>query len=283
MPDAVSSVGEADPPVPSDAGERWPGDGASAQANGHAVEVTDLHKSFGTFDVLRGLNIDFVDNAVTTILGPSGTGKSVLLKHMVGLLEPDRGEVNVFGNNIWSLSESERSEMRKRFGVLFQDGALFGSMDIFDNVAFPLRKNTEMRESEIRDIVTDRLAEVGLSGAATKRPNEISGGMKKRAGFARALVMRPDILLFDEPDSGLDPVRTSLLCDLIVEMHREHRGTYVVVTHDINTTRRVSDYVGVLWQGRLVYYGPVEEAMASEDPFVRQFLSGDSVGPLGME
>ncbi len=249
----------------------------------YSVEVRDVHKSFGSSAVLRGLNINFAENAVTTILGPSGTGKSVLLKHVVGLLEPDRGEISIFGQDIWSMSEEERSELRKRFGVLFQDGALFGSMNIFDNVAFPLRKNTDLAESEITDIVLKGLAEVGLSESLKKYPNEISGGMKKRAGFARALVMKPDIVLFDEPDSGLDPVRTSLLCDLIVEMHREHKGTYVVVTHDINTTRRVSDYVGVLWRGELVYYGSVEEAFAADDPFVQQFLSGDSAGPLGME
>lgn len=249
----------------------------------HSIHVRDVHKAFGSFEVLRGLNIDFVDDAITTVLGPSGTGKSVLLKHLVGLLEPDQGEIVVFGQNIWEASEQERYDLRKRFGVLFQDGALFGSMNIYDNVAFPLRKHTDMHESEIADIVMMRMSEVGLERSATKFPNEVSGGMRKRAGFARALVMNPDVVLFDEPDSGLDPVRTSLLNDLILQMHAEHGGTYLLVTHNIPTARKVSDYVGLVWQGKLVHYGPTEEAFASEDPFVRQFLAGDSAGPLGMD
>lgn len=258
-------------------------DTKSAMANGHSVEVHDVHKAFGRFEVLKGLSIDFVDNAVTTILGPSGTGKSVLLKHVVGLLEPDAGDVRVFGEDIWGMSEPERMELRKRFGVLFQDGALFGSMNIYDNVAFPLRKNTDLSESNIKEIVMERLTEVGLANAITKAPSEISGGMKKRAGFARALAVNPEVVLFDEPDSGLDPVRTRLLCELIRTMHDEHKGTYVVVTHDINTARTVSDYIGVLWQGRLVHYGPAKEAFESDEPFVRQFLAGAPTGPLGMD
>jgi phospholipid/cholesterol/gamma-HCH transport system ATP-binding protein len=249
----------------------------------HTVQVKNVRKAFGSFKVLRGLNLNFVDNAVTTILGPSGTGKSVLLKHIVGLLAPDAGEVIVFDQDIWKISEIERQELRKRFGVLFQDGALFGSMNIYDNVAFPLRKHTNKRESEIRDIVMTRLDEVGLTKAIHKAPGEVSGGMKKRAGFARALVLNPSVVMFDEPDSGLDPVRTALLNELILKMHDEHGGTYVLVTHDISTARRVSDYVGVLWQGELVHYGPAEEAFNSPDPFVRQFLSGQPTGPLGMD
>ncbi|HSV40017.1 MAG TPA: ABC transporter ATP-binding protein [Nocardioidaceae bacterium] len=249
----------------------------------HSVCIKNVKKSFGSFDVLTGLNLNFVDDAITTVLGPSGTGKSVLLKHIVGLLEPDSGVVEVFGQDIWRISEKERQEIRKRFGVLFQDGALFGSMNIYDNVAFPLRKHTKKREGEIRQIVMSHLDEVGLTRAVSKYPGEVSGGMKKRAGFARALVLNPSVVMFDEPDSGLDPVRTSLLNDLILKMHAEHGGTYVLVTHDIRTARKVSDYVGVVWQGKLIHYGETEEAFNSEMPFVRQFLSGDSVGPLGMD
>jgi phospholipid/cholesterol/gamma-HCH transport system ATP-binding protein len=249
----------------------------------HTMQVKNVHKAFGDFKVLQGLTIDFKDNAITTVLGPSGTGKSVLLKHLVGLLEPDQGEVLVFGQDIWKVSEHERYEMRKRFGVLFQDGALFGSMNIFDNVAFPLRKHTDMAESEIGDFVMTRLAEVGLERSAGKLPSEVSGGMRKRAGFARGLILNPDIVLFDEPDSGLDPVRTSLLCDLIKQMHEEHGGTYLLVTHNIAAARSTSDYVGMVWNGQLVHYGETEEAFATEDPFVRQFLAGESAGPLGMD
>lgn len=252
-------------------------------ADTHAIEVLDVHKAFGASRVLNGLTVGFVDNAITTVLGPSGTGKSVLLKHIVGLLEPDAGEVRVFGQDIWNVSEVERYELRKRFGVLFQDGALFGSMNLYDNVAFPLRKHTDKSEDEIREIVMSHLAEVGLEKATHKAPNEISGGMRKRAGFARALVMRPDVVLFDEPDSGLDPVRTKLLCNLINEVHKEHGGTYIVITHDIASARTLSDYIGMLWQGKLVHYGEADEAFTSDDPFVRQFLAGEAAGPLGMD
>jgi len=249
----------------------------------HTIEIRDIHKKFGSSHILRGLSVDFKDDAITTVLGPSGTGKSVLLKHIVGLLEPDAGEVKVFGTDIWRVSELERYELRKRFGVLFQDGALFGSMNIYDNVAFPLRKHTDKSEDEIREIVMDNLREVGLESAIDKAPNEISGGMRKRAGFARALVMRPDVVLFDEPDSGLDPVRTKLLSQLIAQVHQEHGGTYIVITHDIPTARTVSDYVAVIWKGQMVHYGDAEGAFDSDDPFVRQFLAGDAVGPLGMD
>lgn len=249
----------------------------------NAVEVRGVEKAFGDFQVLRGLDLDFKRGSITTVLGPSGTGKSVLLKHMVALLEPDAGEIVFFGTPVSTMSRAERYAMRQRYGVLFQDGALFGSMNVYDNVAFPLRKHTDKDEEEIRDIVMQRLREVGLEAALTKFPNEVSGGMRKRAGFARALVLNPDVVLFDEPDSGLDPVRTSLLNDLILDVHAEHGGTYVLVTHNIPTARKVSDYVGLVWQGKRIHYGPTEEAFNSDDPFVRQFLAGDSAGPLGMD
>lgn len=249
----------------------------------HAMQVRNLRKAFGSFEVMRGLSLDFADNAITTVLGPSGTGKSVLIKHIVGLLEPDEGEVLVFGKDIWKVSEEERYEIRKNFGVLFQDGALFGSMDLYDNIAFPLRKHTDYDEDQIEDIVMARASEVGLEAAIDRLPSQISGGMRKRAGFARALVLNPKIVLFDEPDSGLDPVRTSLLCDLILDVHAEHGGTYLVVTHDIKAAKKVSDYVGVIWRGEVVHYSDAEAAFNSDDPFVRQFLAGDSAGPLGMD
>ena len=248
-----------------------------------AIEVEDVHKAFNGFKVLDGLTVNFVEDAITTVLGPSGTGKSVLLKHIIALLYPDRGDIRVFGKSIIKMNEDALFEMREGFGVLFQDGALFGSMNIYDNVAFPLRKHTKLPEDKIRPIVMQRLSEVGLEEATRKMPNEISGGMRKRAGFARALVLNPKIVLFDEPDSGLDPVRTSLLCDLILKVHKENGGTYLLVTHNIPTAQKVSDYIGLLWQGRLAHYGPTAEAFASDDPFVRQFLAGESAGPLGMD
>ncbi|HEY1689935.1 MAG TPA: ABC transporter ATP-binding protein [Solirubrobacteraceae bacterium] len=248
-----------------------------------AIEFIDVHKTFGSNHVLRGLNLGLPEGKISMILGPSGTGKSVCIKHIVGLLYPDSGDVVVAGESIPSLSDDDLFEIRKKFGVLFQDGALFGSLNLYDNVAFPLRQHTEKGEDEIEEIVNRRLREVGLASAELKMPNELSGGMRKRAGFARSLVLDPEIVLFDEPDSGLDPVRTALLCELIKEVHAENGGTYVVITHDIMSARRVAEYIAVLWRGRIVEAGPSQELFESENPFVRQFLSGESAGPLGME
>jgi phospholipid/cholesterol/gamma-HCH transport system ATP-binding protein len=248
-----------------------------------AIEFVEVHKSFGRNHVLRGLNMGLPEDKISMIIGPSGTGKSVCIKHIVGLLYPDEGDVLVHGVSIPSLSDADLFEIRKKFGVLFQDGALFGSMNLYDNVAFPLRQHTEKGEEEIAEIVNGRMREVGLGGEGMKMPNELSGGMRKRAGFARALVLDPEIVLFDEPDSGLDPVRTALLCELIKEIHAENGGCYVVITHDIMSARRVAEHISVLWKGRIVESGPAEDLFASENPFVRQFLSGESAGPLGME
>jgi phospholipid/cholesterol/gamma-HCH transport system ATP-binding protein len=234
------------------------------------------------------------EGMVSMIIGPSGTGKSVCIKHMVGLLYPDSGDVLVHGESVPNMTDDDLFEMRKKFGLLFQDGALFGSMNLYDNVAFPLRQHTEKGEDEIESIVMRRLTEVGLGNSRDKFPNELSGGMRKRAGFARALVLGPDIVLFDEPDSGLDPVRTALLGELILEIHRDmmeeakqlqkpHLPTFAVVTHDIMSARRVADYINVLWLGRIVEAGPAEDMLNSPNPFIRQFLAGESQGPLTMD
>jgi phospholipid/cholesterol/gamma-HCH transport system ATP-binding protein len=252
-------------------------------AESDAVEFIDVKKTFGRNTVLNGLNLGIPDGQISMILGPSGTGKSVCIKHMVGLLYPDEGDVLVHGESVPNMADDDLFEMRKKFGVLFQDGALFGSMNLWDNVAFPLRQHTDKGEEEIADIVNRRLKEVGLGGAGDKMPNELSGGMRKRAGFARALVLDPQIVLFDEPDSGLDPVRTALLCELIQEIHEENGGAYVVITHDIMSARRVAEYIAILWKGRIVESGPAEELFNSDNQFVRQFLSGEARGPLGME
>ena len=248
-----------------------------------AIEFIDVKKSFGRNTILNGLNLGIPDNQISMILGPSGTGKSVCIKHMVGLLYPDRGDVLVHGESVPNMTDDQLFEMRKKFGVLFQDGALFGSMNVLDNVAFPLRQHTDKSDEEIDEICRRRLNEVGLQGALDKFPNELSGGMRKRAGFARALVLDPDIVVFDEPDSGLDPVRTALLCELIQEVHAENGGAYVMITHDIMSARRVADYIAVLWKGRIVESGPASELFNSPNQFVRQFLSGEARGPLGME
>jgi phospholipid/cholesterol/gamma-HCH transport system ATP-binding protein len=259
-----------------------------------AVEFIGIHKSFGRNRILRGVDMGLPEGMVSMILGPSGTGKSVCIKHMVGLMYPDSGDVLVHGASVPSMRDHELFELRKRFGLLFQDGALFGSMNLFDNVAFPLRQHTDKGEDEIEHIVMRRLTEVGLASALEKMPNELSGGMRKRAGFARALVLEPDIVLFDEPDSGLDPVRTALLGELIREIHHDlveeaiqagkpHLPTFAVVTHDIMSARRVADYINVLWRGRIVEAGPAEEMLSSDNPFIRQFLEGDAQGPLTMD
>src|ERR671917_2095530 len=262
---------------------RWHTGATRSHGARDAVEFVDVHKAFGRNRILRGLNLGLPEGKISMILGPSGTGKSVCIKHMVGLLYPDQGDVLVHGESVPAMEDDQLFRMRQKFGVLFQDGALFGSMNVFDNVCFPLRQHTEKSEEEIGEIVNRRLAEVGLQDAHDKMPNELSGGMRKRAGFARALVLDPDIVLFDEPDSGLDPVRTALLGELIQEIHEDMMGAYVVITHDIMSARRVAEHISVLWKGRIVESGPAQELFNSDNMFVRQFLSGASRGPLGME
>jgi len=219
---------------------------------------------------------------VTIVLGPSGTGKSVFLKHLVGLLRPDRGRVLVGSDNISILRGQQLYDVRKRFGVLFQDGALFGSMTVYDNTAFPLREHTRKTEAEIRRIVVEKLDLVGLRGAELKFPGEISGGMRKRAGLARALVLDPEIILFDEPDSGLDPVRTAFLNELVLDLKAQTGATMIIVTHHIPSARQIADYIGLLFRRQLVSFGPKENMFTSNDPVVKQFLAGATNGPIGM-
>jgi len=246
------------------------------------IGIKGLTKSFGPQTVLEDITFDVPKGAISLILGPSGTGKSVFLKHLVGLLKPDRGEIWIDDKNVPALREKELYQVRRKFGVLFQDGALFGSMNIYDNVAFPLREHTKKKEKEISDIVNEKLTMVGLIGAERKLPGQISGGMKKRAGLARALVLDPEIILFDEPDSGLDPVRTAFLNELIMDLNDQLKATFIVVTHDISTARKISDFIGMLYRRNLVRFGPAKEMFESDIPVVRQFLSGNTEGPIGM-
>jgi phospholipid/cholesterol/gamma-HCH transport system ATP-binding protein len=248
-----------------------------------SIRCVDLHKRLGGVSVLNGLNVAFPDETITVVLGPSGTGKSVLIKHIIGLMFPDSGDVVVQGKSVPTLTMPELLALRRKVGVLFQDGALFGSMSVFDNVAFPLRQHTDYSEARIAKLVSERLADVGLAEAMDDLPSQLSGGMRKRAGFARALVMEPDIVIFDEPDSGLDPVRTALLCELIQEMHALHGGTYIVVTHNIASARQIGEFIALLWKGRIVDAGDAAKMFSSENPFVHQFLSGSAEGPLTMD
>ncbi|HEY4845960.1 MAG TPA: ABC transporter ATP-binding protein [Candidatus Dormibacteraeota bacterium] len=249
----------------------------------YMIEVTDLHKAFEGRTVLDGVTCQIPAGKISVVMGPSGTGKSVLLRHVVGLLYPDSGDVRVAGKSVPDLGEDELLELRRNVGMLFQDGALFSSMTLFDNVAFPLRQHTKKSEKEIKEIVMERLEEVGLAEAVTKMPNELSGGMRKRAGFARALVLEPELLLFDEPDSGLDPVRTALLCDLIKQIQQKYKSTGVVISHDIKSCFNIGDHIILLYGGKVVDQGSKEEVQRSANPFTQQFIKGAVDGPLGME
>ncbi len=249
---------------------------------GVEVRTEGIAKSFGSQQIWQDISLTLPSGEVSALLGPSGTGKSVFLKSLIGLLRPEQGSIHVDGVDITTCSNKQLYEIRKLFGVLFQDGALFGSMNLFDNVAFPLREHTNKPETEIKKIVLEKLELTGLLGAENKLPGEISGGMRKRAGLARALVLDPQIILVDEPDSGLDPVRTSYLSQLLIDINAQIDATILIVTHNINLARAVPDNIGMLFRRRLVMFGPREVLLTSEEPVVKQFLNGRMVGPIGM-
>ncbi|ORW31737.1 ABC transporter ATP-binding protein [Mycobacterium paraense] len=249
---------------------------------GIGISVAGLSKSFGSSRVWEDVTMDIPAGEVSGLIGPSGTGKSVFLKSLIGLLEPERGSIVIDGRDIVKSTARELYDVRRLFGVMFQDGALFGSMNLYDNTAFPLREHTKKKESEIRDIVMEKLELVGLGGDENKMPGEISGGMKKRAGLARSLVLDPQIILCDEPDSGLDPVRTAYLCQLLIDINAQTDATILIVTHNINVARTVPDNIGMLFRRRLVMFGPREVLLTSDEPVVGQFLNGRRIGPIGM-
>jgi phospholipid/cholesterol/gamma-HCH transport system ATP-binding protein len=249
---------------------------------GIEVVVEGLTKTFGRRTVWRDVTLALPPGEVSVMLGPSGTGKTVFLKSLIGLIKPERGRVLVDGVDTVHCTEHQLFQVRKKFGVLFQDGALFGSLNLFDNIAFPLREHTKKTEAEIRQIVGQKMEMVGLGGEERKVPGEISGGMRKRAGLARALVLEPQIILCDEPDSGLDPVRTTYLSQLLIDLNAQIDATILIVTHNIQVARTVPDNMGMLFRGDLVMFGPREVLLTSEEPAVAQFLDGSRIGPIGM-
>ncbi|MFF5155910.1 ABC transporter ATP-binding protein [Streptomyces sp. NPDC000348] len=249
---------------------------------GIEVVVEGLTKSFGRQSIWRDVTLTLPAGEVSVMLGPSGTGKTVFLKSLIGLLKPEKGRVLINGVDMVNSPERDIYETRKLFGLMFQDGALFGSMSLFDNIAFPLREHTRKKESEIRRIVMERIEVVGLLGAEGKLPGEISGGMRKRAGLARALVLDPQIILCDEPDSGLDPVRTAYLSQLLIDLNAQIDATMLIVTHNLDIAATVPDNMGMLFRGELVTFGPREVLLTSEEPVVAQFLDGRREGPIGM-
>jgi phospholipid/cholesterol/gamma-HCH transport system ATP-binding protein len=244
------------------------------------IKLIDVHKSFGKQHVLRGVHLDIEDGKTTVIIGKSGGGKSVLLKHIIGLLQPDSGQVLIDGVDITKLNDKRLNEIRKKFGMLFQEAALFDSMTVGENVAFPLREHTKLKEGEIREIVADRLKAVGLTGIEQKLPSELSGGMRKRVGLARAIALHPQIVLFDEPTTGLDPVMTEAINQLIMETQNKLHLTCVVISHDLGSIFKISDKIAMLYEGEIIAYGGPDEIKSSPNPVIVQFLSGSTVGPI---
>ena len=244
------------------------------------IRLVNLHKSFGSQNVLTGVNLEIPDQAIYVIVGGSGVGKSCLLKHLIGLMRPDDGQVWVDEVEITALRRRALNRIRNRFGMLFQGGALFDSMSVYDNIAFPLREKTRKNETEIREKVHERLAQVGLAGVDNKFPSELSGGMRKRAALARALISDPEILLFDEPTTGLDPIRVNAIHQLILNLHKLLRFTAVIVSHEIPEVFSLATHLAMLHKGVIIESGSPADIQASNNPVVQQFISGQIEGPI---
>jgi phospholipid/cholesterol/gamma-HCH transport system ATP-binding protein len=245
-----------------------------------AISLQHIYKSFGPKEVLRDLSVDVQRGESIVIVGGSGTGKSVTLKHIIGLIKPDKGRVVVDGQDIAAMTGRELNDFRRRFGMAFQEGALFDSMSVFENIAFPLRRHTKMTEEQIRQRVEECLEQVHLVNVDDKRPSELSGGMRRRVGFARAISLKPEILLFDEPTTGLDPVISDVIADLMIEIDRTLNTTTVTITHDMKVAFKIADRVAMLFQGHIIEQGTSAEFQRSESPMVRQFIEGRAEGPL---
>ncbi|ACY14434.1 ABC transporter ATP-binding protein [Haliangium ochraceum] len=241
------------------------------------IRVRDLRKRFGTNQVLDGVDVDLERGKVNVIIGGSGAGKSVLVKHFMCLLRPDTGGVWVDGTNIFALSTKELAQFRRKFGMVFQFAALFDSLSVEDNCAFPLREHTDKGKDEIREIVRDRLAALGLDGTQKKFPGELSGGMRKRVGLARALVLSPEILIYDEPTTGLDPLATKNVDDMILTTSERFNVTSVVISHDMASVFRIAERIAMLHERRIRFAGTVDEVRDTDDEFVRRFITTSGV------
>ena len=237
------------------------------------IEIKNLRKSFGDKEVLSGVNLDIEKGITLVIIGRSGCGKSVLLKHIIGLLTPDEGEILIEGQNITKMSEKGIYEIRKKFGFLFQGAALFDSMDVEQNIGLALKENTEMKKSEIKDIVAEKLELVGLPNIQKMKPSDLSGGMKKRVSLARSLATNPEYILYDEPTTGLDPVMSDQIDELIKDLAHKLKVTSIVVTHDIFSVYDVADQVAMMHEGKIYFHGTPKELIETDDQLIRGFLN----------
>jgi phospholipid/cholesterol/gamma-HCH transport system ATP-binding protein len=253
---------------------------AADRGGGPAVRLVDVHKRFGDLVVLDGLDLEVARGESVVVIGGSGTGKSVMLKHIIGLLKPDSGTVEVDGADLSTLPHRRLTRFRRRFGMAFQEGALFDSMTVAENVGFALRRFTDLSSEAIADRIAECLALVRLDGVEKKLPSELSGGMRRRVGFARAIAHKPQILLFDEPTTGLDPVTTALVDEVILDLTSGQETSAVTITHDMASAFRIADRIGLLYKGRIVALAPPEEFRNHDDPRVQQFIHGDATGPL---
>lgn len=244
------------------------------------ARLEDVGVRYGSKVVMQNLSLDIVEGAITCIIGLSGAGKSTILRLLNGLKKPDAGRVILNGRDITSLPERDLIEVRETIGFSFQFAALFDSLSIFENVALPLRERTKFPETKIRSLVEETLESVGLANVIDRFPSELSGGMVKRAGFARAVISNPRCVLYDEPTTGLDPIITHVLTDLIVRLRRQLNGTAVVVSHDLESIFQMADYVAMLFEGAIIAYGTVDAIQSSPNPIVQQFLQGSEVGPI---
>ncbi|OEU76126.1 MAG: ABC transporter ATP-binding protein [Desulfuromonadales bacterium C00003093] len=236
------------------------------------IKLVKVCKSFNGQKVLDNLDLEIEPEKITVIIGRSGGGKSVLLKHIIGLIRPDSGQVFVDGIDIASLSEKELNETRKKFGMLFQDAALFDSMTVGENVAFPLKEHTRLSKKEIDGIVNEKLLQVGLKNVTHKMPSQLSGGMRKRVGLARAIALDPKIILFDEPTTGLDPIMCESIDNLIINTQRITRATFVIISHDIESTFKIAHKVAMIYNGKIIEIGTPDEVRSSNNPVVNQFV-----------